>query len=122
MASARAEEGIIQLLLLDDTLFRAVSDLKPEQFSAPVLGKIFGLLRQRWEKGQACNLSALAGDLSPEEMSLLAGLQERPAPLAQGEEAMADYINVIRRQRSAESDDALMAFRNSKLSNGGTTE
>ena len=36
--------------------------------------------------------------------------------------AMADYITAIRRQRSADTDDALMAFRKSKLSNGGTTE
>ena len=98
------------------------SDLQPEQFSAPVLGKVFALLRQRWENGQACSLSALAGELAPEEMSLLAGIQERPIPVAQGEQAMRDYINVIRRQRTAEDDSALMKFRNSKLSNGGTSE
>ena len=73
-------------------------------------------------RDRACNLSALTSELSPQEMSLLAGIQERPAPLAQGEQAMKDYIHAIQRQRSAEDDGALMAFRNSKLSNGGTSE
>ncbi len=122
VASARAEEGVIGLLLLDSDLMKHTAGLEPEQFSAPVLGKLFALLRQRWENGQACSLSALAGELSPEEMSLLAGIQERPIPVAQGERAMADYIQVIQRQRSAEDDSALMKFRNSKLSNGGTSE
>ena len=66
--------------------------------------------------------TALTADLTPEEMSLLAGIQERPMTLSHGEEAMADYIRAIQRQRSAEDDSALMAFRNSKLSNGGTSE
>ncbi len=122
VGSARAEEGVVRLLMLDSDFFRQAQDLDPEQFTSPALGKIFALLRDRWQRGQACTLSALAADLTPQEMSLLAGLQERPVTLAHGEQAMADYIRAIRRQRSAEDDGALMAFRNSKLSNGGTSE
>lgn len=122
VGSARAEEGVVQLLLMDSDFFRQAQKLKPEQFTSPVLGKVFSLLRTRWEQSQNCSLSALAADLTPEEMSLLAGIQERPMTLSHGEEAMADYIRAIQRQRSAEDDSALMAFRNSKLSNGGTSE
>ena len=122
VGSARAEEGVVQLLLMDSDFFRQAQKLKPEQFTSPVLGKVFSLLRTRWEQGQNCSLSALAADLTPEEMSLLAGIQERPMTLSHGEEAMADYIRAIQRPRSAEDDSALMAFRNSKLSNGGTSE
>lgn len=122
VGSARAEEGVVRLLMLDSDFFHQAQDLDPEQFTSPALGKIFALLRDRWQRGQACTLSALAADLTPQEMSLLAGLQERPVTLAHGEQAMADYIRAIRRQRSAEDDGALMAFRNSKLSNGGTSE
>ncbi len=60
--------------------------------------------------------------MTPEEMSLLAANQERPESVANGERAMADYINAIQRRRSAEDDQALMDFRNSKMSNGGTSE
>lgn len=69
----RAEEGVVQLLLMDSDFFRQAQKLKPEQFHSPVLGKVFSLLRTRWEQGQNCSLSALAADLTPEEMSLLAG-------------------------------------------------
>lgn len=120
--SARAEEGVIHLLMLDGENFQYASALQPEHFSSPVLGKVFGLLRDKWESGQACTMASLSANLTPEEMSLLARIQEKPVSVANGERAMADYITAIRRQRSADTDDALMAFRKSKLSNGGTTE
>ena len=120
--SARAEEGVIHLLMLDGENFKYASALQPEHFSSPVLGKVFGLLRDKWERGQACTMASLSANLTPEEMSLLARIQEKPVSVANGERAMADYITAIRRQRSADTDDALMAFRKSKLSNGGTTE
>jgi DNA primase len=120
--SAKAEEGILRLLLLDSDFFRQTGDLQPEHFSSPVLGKVFALLQQRWANGQSCTLASLAGDLTQEEMSLLASIQEQPESVANGEKAMADYINAVRRLRSAEDDSALMAFRNSKMSNGGTTQ
>ena len=49
-------------------------------------------------------------------------LAEGDARIERIRRAMADYITAIRRQRSADTDDALMVFRKSKLSNGGTTE
>ena len=42
--SARAEEGILRLLMLDGSLAKAADGLTPEQFSSPVLGKIYGVL------------------------------------------------------------------------------
>ena len=120
--SAKAEEGVIRLLLLDGDFFAQTGALKAEDFSSPTLGKIFSLLCSRHQRGQPCSAAALAGDLTPQEMSLLAQIQEQPESVANGARAMADYINAIRRQRGAGDDDALMKFRNSKLSNGGTSE
>ncbi len=120
--SARAEEGVIRLLLKDASFFRQASVLKPEEFTSPTWGKIYALLRERWERGEPCSVINLAAHLTPEEMSLLAANQERPESVANGERAMADYINAIQRRRSAEDDQALMDFRNSKMSNGGTSE
>ena len=121
VASARAEEGVIRLLLLDADFFKQASALTAEEFSSPVLGGIFAALKRRWEQGQSCTAIALAGELSPQEMSLLSAIQEQPESVANGERAMADYINAIQRQRSAGDDSALMRFRNSKMSNGGTS-
>lgn len=43
LRSARAEEGVVRLLLLEPDLFPQVEGLGPEQFSAPVLAKIYAL-------------------------------------------------------------------------------
>ena len=119
--SAKAEEGILRLLLLDADFFRQAAQLCPEDFSSPVLGGIFAALKRRWEQGQSCTAVSLAGELSPQEMSLLSSIQEKPESVANGERAMADYIKAIQRQSSAGDDSALMRFRNSKMSNGGTS-
>lgn len=120
--SARAEEGVIRLLLRDESLFKCAEGLKAEDFTSPTLGKIFGLLKENWSKGQSATPAALSAALTGEEMSLLAGIQEKPESVASGERAMADYINAIQRQRSASDDAALMRFRNSKQNNGGPAE
>ncbi len=118
--SAKAEEGVIRLLLLDDDFYEQAQVLKPEEFSSPTWGKIFSVLMEHWRQGNSCTGAALAAYLSPEEMSLLARIREEPESVAQGERAMADYIHAIQRQRRADDDQALMKFRYSKKSNGGT--
>lgn len=118
--SAKAEEGIIRLLLLDEDFYPQAQSLKPEEFSSPTWGKIFSVLMEHWKQGTVCTGAALAAYLSPEEMSLLAQIREAPESVAQGDRAMADYIHAIQRQRRADDDQALMEFRYSKKSNGGT--
>ena len=44
--SARAEEGLIRLLYLDPGLAAGRELPKPEQFSSPLLGKVFGKIRE----------------------------------------------------------------------------
>jgi DNA primase len=119
--SARAEEGIVRLLLRDDSLFQYTGELTQENFSSPALGKIYGILKENWSKGQSVSTAALSAQLTGEEMSLLARIQEKPEDIASGEKAMADYVKAIQRQRTVSDDQALMQFRNSKRKNGGTT-
>jgi DNA primase len=115
--SARAEEGVLRLVLLDPALF-AKAGVEPEQFSSPTLGKAFQLLRDRHEKGLAVQLPALAGELTGDEMSHLVEIQNQPESLANGSRAMADYIQIIKsqaRQRQApKSGDALLELRQRK--------
>ena len=122
VSSAKAEEGVIRLLLLDSDFFRQTSGLKEEDFTSPVWRKVFGLLKHRWENGQTYSVGTLSAELTGQEMSLLSEVLGRPESVANGERAMAEYIKAIRRQRSAEDDNALMRFRKSKLNNGGSLE
>ncbi len=114
LRSARAEEGILRLVLLDPALF-AAARIEPEGFSSPVLGKAFGLLRQRHEKGLSVQLAALAGDLTGEEMSHLTQVVTQPESLANGRKAMNDYIQTIETEaierRAPQSGEALLALR-----------
>ena len=117
--SARAEEGVVRLVLLDPELFRRTGSLTPEAFSSPLLGKTYRLLRERWEGGLAVQLSALAGELEPEEMNCLTGIVQRPESLQNGAAAMSDYIEIIQdeaEKRSLPGDrDALRVLQKKLL-------
>lgn len=109
--SARAEEGILRLLLLDGGLARQIPDLTPEAFTAPVLGKIYGVLRERLDQGRSLQLGALEGELSGEEISLLTEIMGRPASLENGAAAMADYRSVMETERMKQqttTDEAVL--------------
>lgn len=93
--SARAEEGVLRLLLLEPALFPETERLGEGQFSSPVLGKIFSLLRQRHREGRSTQLAALAGVLTGAEMSHLASVLDQPEDLSNGRKAMEDYIETI---------------------------
>jgi len=99
LRSARAEEGVLRLVLLDPALFPRAA-LEPEEFSSPLLGKTFGLLRRRYEEGLTVALPSLAGELTGEEMSHLVHVTEQPESMAHASQAMADYIATIRAQRA----------------------
>lgn len=125
--SAMAEEGILRLLLLDDSLFPAEPPLREDEFSSPLLGKVFTLLWRQKEQRSAPKLTSLAGELSGEEMSHVTNLCQKPESVANGRQALADYIAVIRREMEkragAGAVDPLLAvtekFKDQKKSNGG---
>lgn len=109
--SARAEEGVIRLLLLDPSLAREMAQLKPEDFSSPLLGKVYGLLLRRAREGLSTQLPLLAGELTGEEMDHLAYVAGQPESLANSRRSLADYIAVIREEalkRSGVSGDDLL--------------
>ena len=123
--SAMAEEGVLRLLLRDDSLFPPQPPLKEEQFSSPLLGRVFSLLWQAREEGRALTLPALAGALTQEEMSHITSLCQRPESLKNGKQALADYIAVISEEwerRTASGEDPLAAaMRKNKYKNKSGT-
>ena len=109
--SARAEEGILRLLMLDGSLAKAADGLTPEQFSSPVLGKIYGVLLSHLSQGRPLQLGALEGELEEREITLLAEILGRPATLENGAAAMADYRAVIETEqmkRENDTDEAVL--------------
>lgn len=117
--SARAEEGVLRLLLLDETLFPMQSPLKQEDFSSPVLGKVYTLLWQVREAGRTLSLASLSGELSPDEMNHVTSVCQQPESPENRRQALHDYINVIqeeaaKRSAGTETDPLLEATKKYK--------
>lgn len=103
--SAMAEEGLIRLLQLDAALFGDTPPLKKEEFSNELLGRIFFLL---WEyRGSPHGLTALAGELSGDEMSHLTAILQKPESTANAQKALADYLATIKHEAEKRTDSSL---------------
>lgn len=98
LRSAMAEEGVIRLLMQDDGLFGEESPLREEEFSSPMLGKIYTYLWQSRGRDQPQRLAQLGGVLSAEEMAQLTALLQKPQSAASAERALGDYVRVIREE------------------------
>ncbi len=115
MRSAMAEEGVVRLLFLDGALAEQCRDLPAEDFSSPLLARIYTQQLAAHGEGRTLTTAALAGELSPEEMGHLADILQEPAALANAGRAMGDYIRVIKdcalKRRGAGEIDPLLAAK-----------
>ncbi len=113
MKSAVAEESVLAQVLREPALFDQAKGLRPEEFSSPLLGKVYGQLQRRYREGLEVSISVLE-DLTPEEVSHIAGVYHHRESLV-NEQAFEDCIRTIRSEHMASeisSADDLMAFRN----------
>ena len=94
-ASARAEEGIIRVLLLDPALMNDPGLPPAELFTSPELGHIYTEILGRLRQGGEVSPATLSAALSGEEMSLLIRLQNEPLAAANSERALRDYIQKL---------------------------
>lgn len=109
--SARAEEGILRLLLLDPALLQEMENLRGEEFSSPLLGQVFHCLTDQIRQGRTPNLAVLAGTLDGEAMDHLAYIAGQPESRSNGAQAVQDYISIIREEelrRNTHDADALL--------------
>ena len=110
--SARAEEGILSRALKEPALLDLCRQLKPEHFSCPQLGKAYGQLTDRHNRGLEVNLAGLE-DFTPEEMSHLAMIahqQQEPV----NEQAFRDCVAIVLAEHQSsrmESEEDLLALR-----------
>ena len=125
LRSARAEEGILRLLTMDESLFGQEPPLRPEQFSSPLLGKVFSLLWQAREVGRQPSVAALAGALSQEEMNHITAICQQPESPQNARQALADYIRIVQTEaekRAGRDTDPLLAatekYKNKKGTGG----
>lgn len=93
--SARAEEGILRVVLLDGGFFSQLDDLAPEDFSSPLLGKVYGILRRRWREGRRLALSSLEGECAPEELDQISAILQEPQPRNTAQAALNDCKETI---------------------------
>ena len=115
IASARAEEGILSLIFGDNTVIpNLAGKITPQDFTAPVLRKVFAYALELYEAGRPVTVPAFEEMLQPNELSLLARIAEKPVP-AERARALDDYIRKIRNEAlasaapEASAEDPLLA-------------
>ena len=110
--SAMAEEIVLAQCLSDAAMIAETEGLKPEEFSSPLLGRVFEQLQQQSGQGMVPSVAGLTG-FTGEEMAHIAGiLQRNPGPVS--EQAMRDSIQVIRQMhefKTADTKDTLMELQ-----------
>ena len=122
MRSARAEEGLLRLLVLDDSLFPSQPPIHEEQFSSPLLGRVFSLLWKAREEGRNVTLAILDAVLTSEEMSHITAVCQQPESAKNSRQALADYITTIleewSRRNNSGGDPLSAAIEKSKNKKG----
>ena len=112
MKSAMAEEAILAMVLKEPALLAQTGSLTPEMFSVPLLGRAYGQLQDRFQKGLEVSLTGLT-DLDGEEMSHLAGIYQRQqGPVS--EQALKDCVRTVQTEHQSgrvETGDDLMRLR-----------
>ncbi len=118
--SARAEEGLLSMALVEPALLDQCRDLQETEFSVPLFAKVYGQMMARHREGLAVGISLLE-DLTSEEASHMAAIAQRDSgPI--NEEAFLDYVRTIRQRHRAKdgsTDEALLEMRNRKKQRGG---
>ncbi len=113
MKSAMAEERILAQIFREPALLDRARDLRPEEFSSPLLGKVFGQLAQRHSQGLEVSVAVLT-DLTAEEMSHITAVSQRQdGPV--NTQAFDDCVRIIKDEHqsaAAQTDDDLIAIQN----------
>ena len=112
MRSAMAEEGVLSLIAREPAMLELSKNLEPENFSCPLLGKVYGQLREQYREGLEPSVSGLQ-DLEADEMSHVAGiLQRHQGPVS--EQAYGDCVRIILSENQSshiETDEDMMDFQ-----------
>ena len=117
--SGVAEQGLIAMLMRESALLSQAGDLKPEEFSVPLFGKVFAQIRERTDLGLEVSLGTLT-DLSEDEMSHMAGIVYQQDVI--NEDAFRDCVRTVRAEHQSKqvtTEDDLMAIRKRMMERKG---
>lgn len=120
--TALAEEGILRLILLDSSLFRKLEKVTEKHFTVPLYGKVFTLLRKRWEENLDISIHSLVQEIEANEMSRLVSLMQVPQSLENSDKALADYIEIMDVEKDVDQpseQDSLLALQKKMLQKKG---
>lgn len=106
--SAVAEEGVLGQIFLEPALLDLTKNLTPQQFSSPLLGKVYAWMQQRWQEGEGISIPAMGGSFTPEEISHTTRISQKMEGVV-SEKALRDYIGVIQSEAAKRSGEDLMA-------------
>ncbi len=106
--SAMAEEGLLGQILLQPALLDQTEDLSPEEFSAPLLGRVFGWMKNRWREGLPVSIPAMGEEFTSEEVAHITGISQKMEGVV-NEQALRDCMQVIRSEASRRNSKDLMA-------------
>ncbi len=112
LRSAMAEEGVLRLLCADESVFGAEPPLREEDFSSPLLGRLFTQLWQQRQESGRISLPLLAEHFTPAELSHLTALLQKPMSLKNAPQALSDCLRIIHEEaqkRSGSTPDPLAA-------------
>ena len=110
--SAAAEERVVAAVMKEPALLSEMPELTPEEFSAPILAKVFSQQLQRHREGQDATLTGLT-DFTSEEMAHIAGILQRyDGPV--NVQALRDCARTIRMEHqkgAVRTEEDIMAVR-----------
>lgn len=110
--SAAAEERVVASVMKEPALFSEIPELMPEEFSVPILAKVFSQQLQRHREGQDATLTGLV-DFTSEEMAHIAGILQRyDEPV--NAQALRDCARTIRMEHqtgTVRTEEDIMALR-----------
>ena len=110
--SAAAEERVVAAVMKEPALLSEIPELTPEEFSAPILAKVFSQQLQRHKEGQDATLTGLT-DFTSEEMAHIAGILQRyDEPV--NAQALRDCARTIRMEHqtgAVRTREDIMALR-----------
>ena len=104
IVSARAEEGILRLLLQDPELIPACA-LPEEEFSSPFLRRLYSDLHRRQREGLSLSPSALLSALSEGEAAQLTQILQTQVAPGSARDALADCLRVVHTEYIKRSGD-----------------
>ena len=107
LRSAMAEEGVLRLLCTDDSVFGDAPPLREEEFSSPLLGRLFARLWQQRQESGRISLPLLAESFTPDEVSHLSTIVQKPESLKNAPQALRDYIRIIQEEYQKRSGAGL---------------